>query len=252
MWETEKPGETVAARGSSCRGRHHHHVGIRPGPAVYITFMAFSGLYAPSCPADSWILARLRQSPERSSGVGRRCSFGGPFLLQGCGNSGRRIEPRQVSRILRRSYLPVPDRRMFHGNGSRRRPRANRGENKARRDIHARAARSAENMVYGTTGYGCTYKNPRVSDSARCPYLDLIPRRDAPCEYISTSRSERRRNCLSEVAAIRGAPCRRHLQILYRGNLVCGINILNLPRERTNAIYSLLCARAIRRRYILI
>lgn len=72
-----------------------------------------------------------------------------------------------VSRIPRRAYLPVPDRRMFHGNGLRRRPRANRGENKARRDIHTCAARSAENMVYGTTRFSCTYKNPRVSDPAR-------------------------------------------------------------------------------------
>lgn len=64
------------------------------------------------------------------------------------------------------------------------RPRANRGENKARRDVHARTARSAENMVYGTTGFGCTYKNPRISDSARCPYLDPIPRRSTRCANI--------------------------------------------------------------------
>lgn len=34
------------------RRRRRHRVGIRPGPVVYITFTVFSGLCAPSCPAD--------------------------------------------------------------------------------------------------------------------------------------------------------------------------------------------------------
>lgn len=152
-----------------------------------------------------------------------------------------------VSRIPRRPCLPVPDRRMFHGNGSRRRPRANRGENKARRDVHTRAARSAENMVYGTTRFSCTYKDPRVSDPARAQSDVLIwtrSRGETRCaKYIPTSQRECRRNCLLEVVVICGAPCRRRLQILYRGNLV-RINIFNL---RTSERMEFICSFALAR-----
>jgi len=87
------------------------------------------------------------------------------------------------------------------------RPRANRGENKTQQGSSYTCALLGVRKTWFTVrrGSGCTYKNPCVSDSARCPYLVPIPRRNALCEYILTSRRECRRNCLSQIVVIRGA-----------------------------------------------
>lgn len=105
--------------------------------------------------------------------AGRRESVREPVpVMRHCGNPGRLSSPASREFFAARTYLS-PGRRMFHGNGSRRGPRANRGENKVRRG--PRAAPSAENMVYGTTGLSCIYGGPSRLRPEQMPLSEPDP-----------------------------------------------------------------------------
>jgi len=131
--------------------------------------------------------------PERSSGIGRRRSF--PSRIMRLRKFGWDVAGELLQRFENSSLLvPVPDRRMFHDNGSRSEPRAQiEAKTRSRRDIHACAVRSAENMVTVRRGSVVRIRILASPAPARCPYLKPIPWRDTLREYIPTPRRERRR-----------------------------------------------------------
>lgn len=179
------------------------------GPSVYITFTAFSGLHAPRVAPLIRESSRDCVSPPnrgRTSMVVRRpVPVTEAAVTRDIGSS----LASSVSRIPRRSYLPVPDRRMFHGNETRGRPCANRGENKTRQDIHARArAPLGVRKTWFTVRRGSVvHTRILASPAPRDVLIWTRSRGETRRANIFLCRGERTSNYLLGVAAIRRAPC---------------------------------------------